>query len=252
MVRIGRDIFFDLAWLHEAFLDHPSEAIKLGHLHDRFNEYTTYVAGLPTFVPGFPTRSHGAARRKITTGLVAEGNRDLLENEQKSIIPPHYEELRTFVFSGLPTPFTNTIHPYHRAFIREVPTGDILNTEDRWRWITFPDGMYQRWDDIGADERTRLTSLLMDDLVAGRFGPAGRPELLPAGGPWPRVFAEEAPVGRDRPVRPATEWILWTLSVSTGSRSRRRSSTRSSPRPGRRATGTGKPRRQVTGAPVTP
>lgn len=183
MVRIGRDIFFDLAWLHEAFLDHPSEAIKLGHLHDRFNEYTTYTAGLPAFAPGFPTRSYGAAWNKITTGLIAEGNRDLLENEQKSIIPPHYEVLRTFVFSGLPTPFTNNIHPYHRAFIREVPSGDILNTEDRWRWITFPDGMYQRWDDIGVDERVRLTSLPMDDLTAGRFGPAGRPELLPPGGP---------------------------------------------------------------------
>ncbi|MGW0915389.1 peptidoglycan-binding domain-containing protein [Streptomyces sp. NPDC002784] len=183
MVRIGRDIFFDLAWLHEAFMDHPSEAVKLGHLHDRFNEYTTYAALVPTFVPGFPTRSYGAAWRKITTGLVAEGNRDLLENEQKSIIPPHYEALRTFVFSGLPTPFTNNIHPYHRAFIEEVPTGDILNTEDRWRWITFPNGMYQRWDDIGFDERIRLAGLPMDDLVAGRFGPAGRPELLPPGGP---------------------------------------------------------------------
>lgn len=183
MVRIGRDIFFDLAWLHEAFLDHPSEAIKLGHLHDRFNEYTTYAAGLPAFAPGFPTRSYGAAWNKITTGLIAEGNRDLLENEQKSIIPPHYEELRKFLFSGLPTPFTNNIHPYHRAFIREVPTGDILTTEDRWSWITFPNGMYQRWDDIGVDERVRLTSLSMDDLIAGRFGPAGRPELLPLGGP---------------------------------------------------------------------
>lgn len=57
------------------------------------------------------------------------------------------------------------------------------NTEDRWRWITFPDGMYQRWDDIGVDERTRLTSLPMDDLIVGRFGSTGGPELLPPGGP---------------------------------------------------------------------
>ncbi len=183
MVRIGRDIFFDLAWLHEAFLDHPTEAIALGHLHDRFNEYTTYRTGVPTFAPGFPVRSYGAAWNKITIGRVAEGNRDLLENEQKSIIPPHYDVLRAYLFSGLPTPFTNNIHPYHRAFIVEVPTGDILRTDDRWLWITFPDGMFQRWDDIGVDERIRLTTLPLDDLVAGRFGPAGRPDLLPPGGP---------------------------------------------------------------------
>jgi Putative peptidoglycan binding domain len=183
MVRIGRDIFFDLAWLHEAYLDHPSEAMKLGHLHDRFNEYTSYASGVPTFLPGFPTRSYGAAWSKITTGQVAAGNLDLLENEQKSIIPPHYDFLRTFVGSGLPTPFTNNIHPYHRAFIVEVPTGDILNTADRWRWITRTDGMYQRWDDIGAAERTRLVNLSMDDLANGRFGLAGRPDLLPPGGP---------------------------------------------------------------------
>jgi hypothetical protein len=183
MVRIGRDIFYDLAWLHEAYLDHPSEAIKLGHLHDRFNEYPAYVAGVPKFAAGFPARSYGAAFHKITTGAVAGGNRDLLENEQWSIIQPHYDVLRTFLFSGMPTPFTNNIHPYHRAFIRDLPTGDILAAADRWAWITGKDGMFQRWDDIGSDERMRLVRLSMDDLIAGRFGLPGRPDLLPPGGP---------------------------------------------------------------------
>lgn len=41
--------------------------------------------------------------------------------------------------------------------------------------------MYQRWDDIGVDERVRLSSLSMVDLIAGRFGQAVRPELLPLG-----------------------------------------------------------------------
>jgi Putative peptidoglycan binding domain len=182
-VRIGRDIFYDLAWLHEAYLDHPSEAIKLGHLHDRFNEYTLYPSGVPTFMQGFPVRSYGAAWGKITTGDVAAGNLDLLENEQKSIIPPHYDFLRTFTTSGLATPFTNEIHPYHRAFIVEVPTGDIFDTADRWSWITRVNGMYQRWGDIGAAERTRLVNLSMGDLANGRFGAPGRPDLLPPGGP---------------------------------------------------------------------
>ncbi|MFI6959875.1 peptidoglycan-binding protein [Nocardia sp. NPDC050408] len=183
MVRIGRDIFFDLAWMHEAFLDHPTEAIKLGHLHDRFAEYTAYLGGVPQFLRGFPTRSYGAAWNKITTGLVAEGNQDLLENEQRTVIQPHYDVLRTMLFAGLPTPFTNNVHPYHRAFIVDLPGADILLFEDRWQWITFPNGMFQRWGDIGADERLRLATLAMDDIIAARFGGPGRPDLLPPGGP---------------------------------------------------------------------
>jgi putative peptidoglycan binding protein len=179
-VRIGRDIFFDLAWLHEAYLDHWSEAVKLGHLHDRFNEYTAYANGVPTFIPGFPARSYGAAWNKITTGRVVEGCRDLLENEQKSVIQPHYDVLPA---GFQPRPFANEIHPYHRAFIRDFPSGNLLGFADRWRWITLTNGMFQRWGDIGAQERIRLASLQLDELIAGRFGPTGRPELLPPGGP---------------------------------------------------------------------
>jgi hypothetical protein len=183
LLRIGRDIFFDLAWLHEAFLDHPTEAIKLGHLHDRFNRYPDYSSGAPGFAHTFPARSYGAAWNKIATGRIVDGNRDLLENEQWSIIQPHYDFLSTFWGSGLIAPFTNNVHPYHKAFLLEIPTGKILIAEDRWTWITFPNGMLQRWSDIGHAERIRLASLSFDDICGGRFGPAGRPDLLPPGGP---------------------------------------------------------------------
>jgi hypothetical protein len=185
MVRIGRDIFFDLAWLHEAYLDHPSEAIKLGHLHDRFNRYPAYFNGAPGSVHAFPSRSYGAAYNKITTGMVSEGNQDLLENEQWSIIQPHYDFLRNGLLSlsGLVSPFTNNVHPYHRAFLVDIPLGNILIAEDRWHWITLTNGMLQRWWDIGVTERTRLVSLPFGDICAGRFDAPGRPELLPPGGP---------------------------------------------------------------------
>ncbi|MDZ3838181.1 MAG: peptidoglycan-binding domain-containing protein [Rhodospirillales bacterium] len=184
MVRIGRDIFYDLAWLHEAFLDHPSEAVKLGHLHDRFNRHPTYFGGSPGWVHAFPPRSYGAAWHKITVGRVGEGNRELLQNEQWSIIQPHYDWLLTGLlsFSGLISPFTNNVHPYHRAFSAEMPGGNVLVAGDRWNWITRTDGMLQRWWDIGLAERTRLASLPFNDICSGRFGTPGRPELLPPGG----------------------------------------------------------------------
>jgi Putative peptidoglycan binding domain len=186
MVRIGQDIFFDLAWMHEAFLEDPNNIISLADLHDRFNLYPRYTNSLAGYAPGQPTRSYGRAWRKILSGesvLVAEGNRDLLENEQWSIIQPHYEFLRTRLFSGLVSPFTNAIHPYHRAFIVDIPQGNVLVASDRWSWITRIDGMFQRWNDIGIQERTRLVNLAFDQICNGNFGVPGRPELLPPGGP---------------------------------------------------------------------
>ena len=36
MVSIGRDIFYDLAWQPEAFLDTSGEIVELADLHDQF------------------------------------------------------------------------------------------------------------------------------------------------------------------------------------------------------------------------
>lgn len=185
MVRIGRDIFFDLVWLHEAFLDRPDTVVELADLHDRFNTYARYNAlGLVTYQHRAPARSYKEAWAKITSGdpvRVAEGNRDLLENEQWSIIQPHYDHLRTLPFAGLPSPFTNNIHPYHRAFIVERPTGDILHAPDRWAWIT--GDMWEKWALAGVDERKRLVTIPFDRICRGDFGVPGRPDLLPPGGP---------------------------------------------------------------------
>src|SRR4051794_15416684 len=41
LVRIGRDIFFDLAWMHEAFLA-SEPVVELAGLHDQFNAYPRY------------------------------------------------------------------------------------------------------------------------------------------------------------------------------------------------------------------
>ena len=186
MVRIGRDIFFDLAWMHEVFRDNPNNVVPLADLHDRFNFYPHYTGPIASFAPGRPVRSYGGAWRKILSGnpvLVAEGNRDLLENEQWSIIQPHYEFLRTFFLAGLVGPFTNAIHPYHRDFKIDIPLGNILVASDRWNWITRTDGMFQRWNDVGVQERTRLVSLAFDRICNGDFGVPGRPDLLPPGGP---------------------------------------------------------------------
>jgi hypothetical protein len=183
LVRIGRDIFFDLAWQHEAFLEAPDQIVGLADLHDQFNTYAHYADdGTVSYRPGTPKRSYKAAWEKLVSAdpnQVSDGNLDLLANEQWSVIQPHYD----FYHSGLPTPFTNAVHPYHRDFITEEPQGNVLVAQDRWDWITKHDGMWDHWVAAGSDERSRLVQLEFDRISRGDFGTPGRPDLLPPGGP---------------------------------------------------------------------
>ncbi|WP_437912530.1 hypothetical protein WME73_36270 [Sorangium sp. So ce302] len=174
MVQIGKSIFLDLAWQHEAFLDDPVKTIQLALVHDLRH-------------PG--KASYAAAWTKIATnipGEIAAGNQMLLENEQFAIIQPFYDALMRD-----PDPlggftvrrtraFTRNVHPYHRDFLTAFPLGDVLIANDRWAWITEPDGMWQKWVAMPEAERTRLATLPMDDLIHQRWGQV-LPGLLPPG-----------------------------------------------------------------------
>ena len=186
LIAIGRDIFFDLAWQHEAFLD-GADIVALAGLHDQFATYAQYAAdGTVTFAHATPAVSYSDAWRKITSGdagAIAEGNRDLLHNEQATVVQPQYDFLLRAGEAGLASAFTNEIHPYHRAFLIDLPTSDIRQFGPRWQWINLPHGMFENWRAAGVDERARLVQLPFDQILRGDFGIPGRPDLLPPGGP---------------------------------------------------------------------
>jgi hypothetical protein len=177
MALIGKAIFLDLAWQHEAFDIDPQKAIALAAEHDK-----RYKAKF----------SYEQAWKKIATGnsnQVAEGNQMLLANEQFSIIQPFYDAIRQSKeadsrwFFGKTSAFTNNIHPYHRNFYESFPTtrnADVIVANDRWEWITMPNGMWDNWIRMGHDERIRLVRLSMDDLINHRWGPV-KQSLLPPG-----------------------------------------------------------------------
>jgi hypothetical protein len=174
MVQIGKNIFHDLAWQHEAFLEDPQLAIDLATQQD---------ASSPA------RRSYADAWRDIASGeseRVASGNRALLENEQFTIIQPLYDAIsasaEAFIFRRTRA-FTNKIHPYHRDFLVRFPTGDVIVPDDRWAWITEDDGMWAKWTimpTVAPDERTRLVSLSFSDILNQRFDPVVQ-ELMPPG-----------------------------------------------------------------------
>ncbi len=186
MVGVGKAIFHDLAWQHEAILDDPVNALQLITAHDASTR-----AQRPYFEAWTLILSNDVTR-------VPTGNRMLLENEQISIIQPLYRaELKNEPGRGpLCAPmryvraFTNSIHPYHRDFLLSRPQGDIINAVDRWGWITETGGMWEKWGEMrgtvhapivmSRDERVRLVSLAMDQLIRRQFAPI-RQELLPPG-----------------------------------------------------------------------
>ena len=71
MLRIGKDIFLDLAWLHEAYLDDPAQAVLLAELHDQNVTSADYANGEPprTIKRGH-NKSYGAALAHIESGTV--------------------------------------------------------------------------------------------------------------------------------------------------------------------------------------
>lgn len=174
MVRIGKAIFHDLAWLHEAFLDDSQVAIDLATTQDADSS---------------ARRSYADALKDIASGdsdRIASGNRALLENEQFSIIQPLYDDIaasREALIFDRTRAFTSKIHPYHRDFLVRFPTGDVITAKDRWDWITEEDGMWAKWETMGSiapKERTRLVSLTFSDILNQRFDPVVD-ELMPIG-----------------------------------------------------------------------
>jgi hypothetical protein len=174
MVQIGKSIFEDLAWQHEAFLDDPTTAIALAAARD---------AEAPA------RRSYADAWRDIGSGdadRVVRGNLVLLENEQFTIIQPQYDSIASGTEATIfrrTRAFTNKIHPYHRDFLIVRPTGDVIQFDDRWAWITETDGMWDKWVkmiQVAPPERTRLVSLSFDDILRQNFAPVVE-SLLPPG-----------------------------------------------------------------------
>jgi hypothetical protein len=184
MVAIGKAIFLDMAWQHEAYADDPARAIALAA------EYDAEIAQDPAYSYAESWRLIQANEHSDTERAreaVSRANLMFLHNEQWRIIQPFYDRILADPFmraeTGLTSAVTNNIHPYHSPFLQHHPGGNIFHPQHRWGWIVVPGstdaddamshpsaGMWAGWVNIPEFERARLVNLSLDEMHGHRWG----------------------------------------------------------------------------------
>lgn len=183
MVAIGKAIFLDLAWQHEAYVDDPQRAIDLAAAYDldqrsdpRYSYAAAWTAIRASENAGTVDASMDVDDATIAAARerISRANESLLHNEQWRIIQPYYDRILHDSgmrrATGMTSAFTNNIHPYHRPFLEFRSNGSVFVADDRWAWIS---GQFHMWDDWAAipqDERQRLARMSLDDSFHQRWG----------------------------------------------------------------------------------
>jgi hypothetical protein len=192
MLVAGKQIFLDLAWQHEAYLDEPLIALRLAKEFDAKPDITLHAEHI-VFRPyedrmrsGTRQNSYVDAWTKINSNdpqTIAQGNQLLLQNEQYDLVQPVYDNLpRLDPNFNDPSPFTGQLHPYHRDFL--VSGGkNILDKDQRWKWISEPGGMFDKWGVPNIGLTMKIPT--REELVKLDFGqsirhnwPVSQPDLI--------------------------------------------------------------------------
>lgn len=169
LMEMGKDIFDDLAWQHEAYL-----ALGLPELKR--------LASLNELSAGYYE-----AWQKIDSGdsqKVWEGNCKLLWFEQHDIIAQGYAALHDMAF--VPTAMSalaQSPHPWGKSFyeyygIAPTPPGflsspppvfikEVTRFNDRWGWLE--NDIWPTWKKQSETKRTRLINLSLKDLGDRKF-----------------------------------------------------------------------------------
>jgi hypothetical protein len=164
LMRMGRDIFDDLAWQHEAYIQGGLVEIQrlagAGEFaaHDGFSDATACVAAWTMI--------------DQDDDGVWSGNLELFRREQLVTIPPGYRKLEgQFAVSTVMTYMAQSPHPWGRSFddyFHQTPLGGRYVTNDRDRWDWMSNEVLPTWRRAGESKRQALIRKSLEDLVAGR------------------------------------------------------------------------------------
>jgi hypothetical protein len=157
IVAIAKDIYENLAWQHELFLDDPDLLISVCEELDLTESATHKFADCWRLI------------QQNNAESIALGNKMLLENEQHNTVQPHYNRIKLDAYSRRYFWFTRfamrNIHPYHRWFFLDLPFQDVTIFDKRWHWIGHKNGMWDNWTRLPQIERDRLVGLSNEAVV---------------------------------------------------------------------------------------
>jgi hypothetical protein len=157
IVAIAKDIYDNLAWQHELFLDDSDLLIRICEQLDATEPATHKYADCWKFI------------QHKDLEMIALGNKMLLENEQHNTVQPHYNRIKLDNYSRRYFWFTRfamrNIHPYHRWFFMDLPFRDVTVFEQRWHWISHNNGMWANWTRLSQSERDRLVGLTNEAVI---------------------------------------------------------------------------------------
>jgi hypothetical protein len=161
IVAIAKDIYDNLAWQHELFLDDPDLLIGVCEALDKTEPATHKYADCWKLI------------RHNDREMIGLGNKMLLENEQHNTVQPHYERIKLDAYSKPFFWFTRfamrNIHPYHPWFFMDLPFRDVTVFKNRWRWIAHENGMWHNWTNLSQNERDRLVGLSNEAVIKHRW-----------------------------------------------------------------------------------
>ena len=199
-------IFDDIFWVHLVYASTDDGIERLRALLGNDQHYGPVLAGFETIDAGrrvLEDPAASATARQAATDLIWDGNIQLLEHEQRTVVQPNFDRLsRTFgaLFSagsslsfearGLREELSYFSSFYLYSFGRGLPGvlrarawPRVTRFDDRWSWIVT--AVVPRFRRLDADERS------VDASLRRIFNEARHSTSLPCSGPPPARIEED-------------------------------------------------------------
>lgn len=178
LLQMQKDIFMDLAWQHQAYVEGGLPALEA--MHQR---------GADVDIEAWRDIASGDENR------VWSGNTVLLRREQEEVLAAGYDTLDNIPTTRLGlSVLAESPVPGGRPFQIVNPGGDLTNFNDRWEWIETD--MLPAYRELSPEHRDRLINQPLEELADRDFAPADPnqrrrpwwlpPPILPPILPWLR------------------------------------------------------------------
>jgi hypothetical protein len=162
LLAINKDIFLDLAWQHEAYIQKGIAEMRC----------LAKTGGLdPTGLQAWEKIDHDASADASPDDVAAvnSGNEMLLRHEQQQIAQPGWLKIKDLGIRGPIAYLSKSPIPSGKQFLEFVNEGRLDNFPERWQWIE--KDMYPKWIAMDQQMQLKFVNMSLEDLAARKgFG----------------------------------------------------------------------------------